>query len=146
VKFSAEVISAGGGGHAVRVPPEVALTFDSRRPAVLALVNGVEYRSRLMVYGGKTYLGLRRDLLRRIGVGVGAEVEIELSEAVAAEVAAVVDQPAELTSALGEHPDAREAYALLTDADRAEYARWIGSAEQPERDQRVARLLRRLTS
>lgn len=146
MKFSAEVSAAGGGGHAVRVPPEVALTFDSRRPAVLALVNGVEYRSRLMVYGGKTYLGLRRELLRRLGVSAGGQVEIELSEAVAAEEPALVEEPAKLTEALAENSEARTAYAALTDADRAEYARWIGSVEPPEQDQRVARLLRRLSS
>ena len=146
MKFSGRVISAGGGGHAVRVPPEVALTFDSRRPAVLALVNGVTYDSRLMVYGGKTYLGLRLELLRRLGVGVGDEVEIELSERVAAEAPTAVDDPAELAAALDGSPVARRAYAALTDDDRAEYARWIAGAEPPAREQRVARLLRRLTS
>jgi hypothetical protein len=80
--FTAEVISAGpgGGGHAVVVPKEVATTFTSKRPPVLAQVNGVEYRSRLMVYGGKSYLGLRKDLLRELGVDVGDQVEIELAE------------------------------------------------------------------
>jgi hypothetical protein len=146
VRFAAEVISAGGGGHAVRVPSEVALAFNSRRPAVLALVNGVSYRSRLLVYGGTTYLGLRVALLRQLGVGVGDEVQIELSEEVAAEVPTVVEEPVGLTTALGEHPAAREAYAALTEADRAEYSRWIASAEPPEREQRIARLLRRLTT
>ena len=43
--FSAEVLSAGQGGHAVAVPKEVAQAFSSKRPPVLAHVNGVEYRS-----------------------------------------------------------------------------------------------------
>jgi len=146
VRFAAEVISAGGGGHAVAVPSEVALAFDSRRPAVLALVNGVHYRSRLMVYGGTTYLGLRVTLLRQLGVGVGDEVEIELSEEVAAEVPTVVEEPADLTRALAERPEARQAYAALTEADRREYSRWIASVEPPEREQRISRLLRRLTT
>ena len=65
--FSAEVLSAGqGGGHAVVVPKEVAAAFGSKRPPVVAHVNGVEYRSRLMVYGGQSYLGLRKDLLRQL--------------------------------------------------------------------------------
>ena len=72
MSFSAEVLSAGqGGGHALVVPKEVAAQFSSKRPAVVALVNGVEYRSRLAVYGGHSYLGLRKDLLRRLEVGVG---------------------------------------------------------------------------
>ena len=114
---------------------------------MLALVNGVEYRSRLMVYGGTTYLGLRRELLRRLGVIAGDQVEIELSEeVVAAAVPTDVAEPAELTAALGANPKAEQAYAALTDADRAEYARWIATAEPPERDERLARLLHRLTS
>src|SRR5829696_2283863 len=68
------------GGHAALVPPEVAASFPTKRPAVVATVNGTEYRSRLMVYGGKTYLGLRKDLLRKIGAGAGDTVQIELTE------------------------------------------------------------------
>ena len=78
--FSAEILAAGGGGHAVVVPKEIAATFSSKRPPVIAQVDGVEYRSRLMVYGGTCYLGLRKDLLRRIQRGPGDVVEIELVE------------------------------------------------------------------
>src|SRR4051812_38401401 len=79
-EFSAEILSAGGGGHAVVVPMEIAAMFATKRPAVLARVDGVEYRSRLAVYGGKSYLGLRKDLLRRIGREAGEVVEITLEE------------------------------------------------------------------
>ena len=78
--FTAEVLSAGQGGHAVVVPKEIAATFSSKRPPVIAQVNGVEYRSRLMVYGGTCYLGLRKDLLRQIQRGPGEPVEIALVE------------------------------------------------------------------
>ena len=79
VSFRAEIASAGQGGHAVVVPKDVAATFSTKKPAVLALINGVEYRSRLMVYGGKSFLGLRKDLLRS-GSAAGDEVGIELTE------------------------------------------------------------------
>jgi len=58
--FSAEIVSAGQGGHAVIVPKEVAAAFSGKRVPVLAHVNGVEYRSRLMVYGGKSFDSLER--------------------------------------------------------------------------------------
>jgi len=80
--FTAEVLSAQGGGHAVVVPKDVAATFSSKRPPVLAHINGVEYRSRLMIYGGQCYLGLRKDLLRLLDVGAGDHIEIELVEGV----------------------------------------------------------------
>src|SRR5215210_6045499 len=125
VAFSAEILSAGGGGHAVVVPKEVAATFDAKRPAVLARVDGVEYRSRLAVYGGKSYLGLRKDLLRQIGRRAGDVVEISLEEdstevAAAAEVA----EPPELLAALAENPAVRAAYDALPPSHRREYARW----------------------
>ena len=143
--FTAEVISAGpgGGGHAVVVPKEVATTFTSKRPPVLAQVNGVEYRSRLMVYGGKSYLGLRKDLLRELGVDVGDQVEIELAEDHQERVVVV---PPELTQALAANATAKAAYDKLAFTHRSEYARWIDEGKKPEtRADRVAKTIKRLT-
>jgi Bacteriocin-protection, YdeI or OmpD-Associated/Domain of unknown function (DUF1905) len=144
MSFSAEVLSGGqGGGHAVVVPKEVAAQFSSKRPAVVALVNGVEYRSRLAVYGGRSYLGLRKDLLRRLQAGVGDVVQIELVED---HQERVVIEPPELTAALAEHPAAKAAYEQLPDSHRTEYARWIGEGKKPEtRADRVAKTIKRLT-
>ena len=144
MSFSAEVLSAGqGGGHALVVPKEVAAQFSSKRPAVVALVNGVEYRSRLAVYGGQSYLGLRKDLLRRLEVGVGDVVEVELVED---HQERVVAEPPELTAALTEHPAAKAAYEQLPYSHRTEYARWIEDGKKPEtRSDRVARTIKRLT-
>jgi len=143
--FTAEVISAGpgGGGHAVVVPKEVATTFTSKRPPVLAQINGVEYRSRLMVYGGKSYLGLRKDLLRELGVDVGDQVEIELAED---HQERVVVEPPELTQALAANATAKAAYDKLAFTHRSEYARWIDEGKKPEtRADRVAKTIKRLT-
>ncbi len=127
--FSAEVLSAGVGGHAALVPPEVAASFSTKRPAVVATVNGAEYRSRLMVYGGKAYLGLRKDLLRRIGAAAGDTVQIELAED---HIERVVTEPAELLEALAANPAARAAYDALAYTHRLEYARWIADGKQAE--------------
>ena len=142
--FSAEVLSMGqGGGHALVVPKEVAATFASKRPRVLAHVNGVEYRSRLAVYGGQSYLGLRKDLLKQLGVGVGELVEVQLVED---NQERVVVEPAELTAALAESPAARAAYDQLPFTHRNEYARWIDEGKKPEtRADRVAKTIKRLT-
>jgi len=147
--FSAEVLAAGQGGHAVVVPKEIAATFSSKRPPVIAQVDGVEYRSRLMVYSGTCYLGLRKDLLRRIQRGPGDRVEIELVEDTApALVPAPVDpvEPVELLEALAGNPAADAAYQALPPSHRQEYARWIGEAARPAtRAERVAKTLRRLS-
>lgn len=143
MSFSAEVLSAQGGGHAVVVPKDVATTFSSKRPPVLAHINGVEYRSRLMVYGGQCYLGLRKDLLRQLDVRVGDQVEIELVED---QQERVVVEPPELTQALLDNAAARAAYEKLPFTHRNEYAQWIDAGKKPEtRFDRVAKTIKRLT-
>jgi hypothetical protein len=142
--FTAEVLTSGqGGGHGVIVPKEVAASFSSKRPPVVAYVNGVEYRSRLAVYGGQSYLGLRKDLLRQLGVAAGDQVEIELEEDY--QERAVVEPP-ELTAALAENPAAMAAYEKLSFTHRNEYAQWIDEGKRPEtRADRVAKTIKRLT-
>jgi hypothetical protein len=142
--FTGEVLSAGqGGGHAVVVPKEVAAAFSNKRPQVLAHVNGVEYRSRLMVYGGQSYLGLRKDLLRRLEVEAGDRVQIELVED---HEERIVVEPPELTQALADDPAAQAAYQKLPFTHRNEYARWIDEGKKPEtRADRVAKTIKRLT-
>ena len=146
-EFSAEILSAGGGGHAVVVPKEIAGSFAGKRPAVLARVDGVEYRSRLAVYGGKSYLGLRKDLLRQIGREAGEVVEISLEEDFAEIPAATeVAESPELLAALAKDPAARAAYDALPPSHRREYAKWIGEAKQAQtRTERVGKMVRRLS-
>ncbi len=147
-RFTAEILAAGQGGHAVVVPKAVAASFSSKRPPVLAHVDGTEYRSRLMVYGGISYLGLRKDLLRQIGRQAGEEVTVELvEEAEPAKVEVEVSDPPELLAALAENPAAEAAYAALPPSHRREYARWVGEAAKAEtRIERAARTVRRLGS
>jgi hypothetical protein len=142
--FTAEILSAGqGGGHAVVVPKEVAAAFPGKRPQVLAHVNGVEYRSRLMVYGGQSYLGLRKDLLRQLRVAAGDQVQIELVEDLQERV---VVEPPELTEALAQNPVAQAAYQKLPFTHRNEYARWIDEGKKSQtRADRVAKTIKRLT-
>lgn len=145
--FTAEVVSAGRGGHAVIVPPDVAAALSGRRVPVEAEIDGVEYRSRVAVYGGRVYLGLRQDLLRRIGKQAGDTLEVHLIERAAPDAAPEVTEPTELVAALVDDEAARTAYAALPPEHRREYWAWISGAERPEtRADRVARTLRRLRS
>jgi hypothetical protein len=146
VVFTAEVIAAGGGGHAVVVPKELAANLSGRRVPVVAHVDGVEYHSRVAVYGGQVYLGLRQELLRRIGRQAGDAVEVRLAEGSAPEPALEVTEPPELVAALADNEAARTAYAALPAEHQREFWAWISAADQPEaRAERVARTVRRLT-
>jgi hypothetical protein len=145
-RFTAEVLAAGGGGHAVVVPKELAAKLSGRRVPVVAHVDGVEYHSRIAVYGGQVYLGLRQELLRRIGRQAGDTVEVRLAEGSTPEPAPEVSEPPELAAALAQDEVARTAYAALPPEHQREFWAWIAAADQPEaRAERVARTVRRLT-
>ena len=146
VVFTAEVLAAGGGGHAVVVPKEIAAKLSGRRVPVVAHVDGVEYHSRVAVYGGQVYLGLRQELLRRIGRRAGDTVEVRLAEGSTPELAPEVTEPPELVAALADNEAARTAYAALPAEHQREFWAWIAAADQPEvRADRVARTVRRLS-
>lgn len=146
VVFTAEVLAAGGGGHAVVVPKDIAAKLSGRRVPVVAHVDGVEYHSRVAVYGGQVYLGLRLELLRRIGRQAGDTVEVRLAEGSAPEPAPELTEPPELVAALADYDAARTAYADLPAEHQREFWAWIAAADDPEnRADRVARTVQRLS-
>jgi hypothetical protein len=145
-RFTAEVIAAGGGGHAVVVPKELVAKLSGRRVPVVAHVDGVEYHSRVAAYGGQLYLGLRQELLRRIGRKAGDTVEVRLAEGSAPPPEPEVSEPPELGVALADDEAARAAYADLPPEHQREFWAWIAAADDPEaRADRVARTVQRLS-
>jgi Bacteriocin-protection, YdeI or OmpD-Associated/Domain of unknown function (DUF1905) len=122
------------------VPFDPKAAFGSARPPVRCTINGMEYRSRLSVYGGSTYLGLRSDLRKAVGglsVGYAVEVTMELDDA-----PREVEVPPALAAALAGDDGARAAYEALSFTHRKEYAQWIGEAKREEtRERRVAKAI-----
>jgi Domain of unknown function (DUF1905) len=52
-----------GGGVFFEVPPEIMATLDGgKRPAVPVVINGVLVRTTIAVYGGRSYIGVRREI------------------------------------------------------------------------------------
>ena len=147
MRFTAEVHAAGRGGHAVVVPAEVTAALTSRRVPVLAVVGGVEHRTRLAVHAGRTYLGLPTALLRKAGVQAGDSVEVDLVEVTGSVPGPAPDlpEPAELTALLAAEPATRATWEALTGAQRQEYHRWLAGSDDPVvRGTRLARLAHRL--
>jgi hypothetical protein len=137
IRFTGTLTAARGGGAAIAVDADVRAAFGEARPAVVGTVNGVEYRSRLMVYGGVTYLGLTKAIRDAAGIEIGDEVDVVLRRD---DVPRELDLPPELERALNDAGDARHHFDALAFTHRREYARWIGEAKRPEtRDRRAAR-------
>ncbi|MEY2442845.1 MAG: hypothetical protein QOJ46_2271 [bacterium] len=127
----------------MQVPFDAREVFGEARPAVRGTVNGTPIRGRLAVYGGVTYLGLRREIREAAGIEVGDPVEVvlELDDEPRA-----VQVPAELEAALAGDDAVRAAYEALAFTHHREYAEWVGEAKRPEtrarRAERAVEMLR----
>jgi hypothetical protein len=70
------------GGHAIELPFDAEEQFGEARPRVRGTVNGTPIGTRLAVYGGRGYLGVRKDILQAAGIAPGdlVDVTLELDE------------------------------------------------------------------
>jgi hypothetical protein len=129
-------------GRGIEVPLDVRELYGEARPPVRGTVNGVPFRSRLMVYGGVTVLGLRNEQRREAGISDGDPVDVEIERD---DAPREVELPPALASALSSDAPAAEAYESLSFTHRREYAEWIAQAKREEtRTRRVAKALEML--
>jgi bifunctional DNA-binding transcriptional regulator/antitoxin component of YhaV-PrlF toxin-antitoxin module len=142
-RFTAELSESGrGGGRWIEIPFDAKAKFGEARAPVAGTVNGVEFRSRLSVYGGRTYLGLRREIREAAGIDIGDAVEVAIERD---DAPREVDVPPALTQALAGDAEANAAFDALSFTHRKEYARWIAEAKRDEtRDRRAAKAVEML--
>jgi hypothetical protein len=142
-RFTAELHDSGrGGGRWLEVPFDPKEAFGEARAAVAGTLNGTPFRGRLSVYGGKTYLGLNKEIRDAAGIDVGDSVEVVLGRD---DAPREVEIPNELLVAFERDAKARAAFDKLAFTHRREYARWIAEAKKEEtRERRVAKALEML--
>jgi hypothetical protein len=142
-RFKATLEDSGrGGGRWLRVPFDANEVFGEARPAVAGTLNGTPFRGRLSVYGGQTYLGLKKEVRDAAGIDVGDAVDVALARD---EAPREVDVPPALLVAFERDSAAKAAFARLAFTHRNEYARWIAEAKKEEtRGRRVAKALEML--
>jgi Bacteriocin-protection, YdeI or OmpD-Associated/Domain of unknown function (DUF1905) len=130
------------GDRGLVVPLDAKVLWGEARPPVYGTVDGHAFRSRLMVYGGETWLGLTNAFRAGAGLQAGDEVEVEIDRD---ETPREVVVPPELQQELDADAAARATYDQLSFTHRREYAEWIAEAKRAEtRERRVARTLERL--
>ena len=138
--MAAKRFTAEFGDRGVVVPFDGKAAFGEARAPVAGTVNGAAFRGRLMVYGGVTYLGFRkeiRDAAGGIEPGDRVAVVIERDDA-----PREVEVPEALASALAGDAEARGAFESLPFTHRKEYASWIAEAKREDtRARRVERAL-----
>jgi len=130
------------GERHVVVPLDVRALWGEARPPVRGTVNGVPFRSRLMVYGGETMLGLTNAFRASAGIVEGDEVDVVIERD---DEPREVEVPPALQSALDADEAARSAFEKLSFTHRREYANWIAEAKKEDtRDRRAGRAIEML--
>ena len=139
MRFTAELSESGGGGRWIEIPFDAMAEFGEARAPVAGTVNGAPFRSRLSVYGGRTYLGLRKEIRHAAGIDVGDPVEVVIERDAAPRE---VEVPPALAAAFEANPEAKAVYDSLAFTHRKEYAVWIADAKRAEtRARRVEKAL-----
>jgi Bacteriocin-protection, YdeI or OmpD-Associated/Domain of unknown function (DUF1905) len=142
MKFTGVLADSGRGGTWIEVPFSGKEAFGEARAPVAGTVDGTPFRGRLSVYGGKTYLGLNREVRATAGIEVGDDVEVVIERD---DEPREVDVPEDLQEALVADTRARHAFEVLSYTHRNEYSRWIAEAKKPEtRERRVAEAIEML--
>jgi hypothetical protein len=126
VRFEVEIVD---------VPPALGfdVPFDPRaelgkvRAPVRVTINGFTFRTTIARMGGRTFVGLNREVREGTGVAAGDRVAVEL---VADDEPRTVEVPPDLAAALD--ADQRAFFDSLSYTHRNEYVRWIDGAKRKE--------------
>jgi hypothetical protein len=113
----------------IEMPFDVRAEYGQARPPVRGTVNGHPFRTTVAVYGGKSYIGFRREIRESAGIAPGDTVEIQLERDDAPREVAVPD---DLAEALTAKAGLREAFDRMSFTHRREYAEAIEGAKRPE--------------
>jgi len=141
--FTAVIQNAGGGGAYVEVPFDVEEAFGSRKPKVIALIEGVPYRGTLVRMGTECHLLLiLKSIREQVGKTFGDEIKVSV-EADTEE--RVVTVPVELKRAFKSEKETKAIFEKLSYTHQKEYVTWINEAKKDEmRQNRVAKTMEML--
>jgi hypothetical protein len=136
------VLQTEDSGVFFEVPLDVPAIFGKARAPVRGTINGHPFRSTVAVYGGRSFLPVKKALREAAGVAAGDAVVIELE---ADEQPRTVDPPPDLAAALAADPEARAAFEGLSFTHQREYAEWVAEARrEATRRRRVAQAVEML--
>jgi hypothetical protein len=141
-RFRTVIEAASGGGAAAKIPPDVeAVPGGRKQMRVIGTLNGHPIRTSTMPYRGGFYVGLHKAAREAAGVGIGDEVELELTRD---DSPRVLEIPPELEAAFAAEPALRQRFDALSFSRRRDLAAPITEAKKPET--RAARLEKALAA
>ncbi|MBM3124542.1 MAG: DUF1905 domain-containing protein [Chloroflexi bacterium] len=138
--FTATIMNAGGGGAFVEIPFDVEKAFDSKKPKVKAVIEGVPYRGTLVRRGGPNHmLIILKGIREQIGKTIGDKVKVTIE---ADTEARRVEIPKDLLKELKQDKAAKAVFDKLSYTHQKEYVKWIEEAKKAEtRQNRIAKTL-----
>jgi uncharacterized protein YqfA (UPF0365 family) len=141
-RFEAVLGGEAGDRPTVELPFDVRATYGSARPKLKVTVNGVELRTTVAVYGGRSYVGFRKEVRDAAGIEIGDRIRVAIElDAAPREV----EVPDDLARALAKDRVAKKIFDGLAFTHRNEYAKWIEGAKKPEtRARRLAKAVEML--
>jgi hypothetical protein len=120
--------------HFIRVPAAVVTAMgQGKRVPVNVTLNGHTYRSRIAVYGGQYYIGVRREIREAAGAAAGDQLLVALD--FDAELR-TVDLPDALRSAVEADPKTATAFNKLSYTHKKELVAWVTGAKRAETQRR----------
>jgi hypothetical protein len=137
-RFKARLEPVPGGGNFVVVPPEIATAAGLKYGVrVRGTVNGVDYRSSLMMYSGVFHMGVHKATMAAAKVAPGAnlDVAIEIDD----KPLPTDTIPPDLQRALKASKAAQHGWETLSPSHRREHVKAVLDAKKPEtRERRIA--------
>src|SRR4030095_9841853 len=130
-----EAVVGGGEGRLplVEVPFDVKEAYGTARPKVKATVNHVTLRTTVSVYGGRSYVGFRKEIQEAAGTPIGGRIRGRIEPDVEPRE---IEVPEDLARALGKDGAAGQAFERLSYTHRKEYVQWVVGAKNTEPRQR----------
>jgi hypothetical protein len=128
-----------GQDGSFELPIDVRATYGEARPAVKMTICGQTFRTRVMVYSGKSYLGLWKNVLAKEQLRGGEKLEVTLEPD---QTPRTVTPPKELAAAMKKNAAAKAGWALMSFTHKREWAESIQEAKKPQtRERRVEKAL-----
>jgi hypothetical protein len=122
------------GACFIRVPAEaLAALGERKRLPVKVTINGYSYRTTVAVYGGTSYLGVRREVREAAGVAAGEQLTVGLEYDAQLRT---VDLPEVLRAALEADATTAAAFEKLSYTRKREFVQWVTGAKRAETQRR----------
>ncbi|MFC9558079.1 YdeI/OmpD-associated family protein [Agromyces sp. NPDC056965] len=126
-------MSQVGNNTGIEVPPDVIEALGAgRKPPVVVVVNGYEYRSTVAVMGGRFMISFSSDKRAATGIGGGDPIVVDVEVDTAPRT---VEVPADLAAAL-DGAGARAAFDALSPSARKAHVTAVEGAKAAETRQR----------